>query len=151
MTLRWLLAFLHLIALPIGFAAIALRARALRDIAKGGPLRVALHADMWWGIAALLWISTGLARYFMDVEKGADYYNSNFLFHAKMGLLGLILLLEIWPMSALIGWRIRQGKQQPVDTGRAATFATISGIQALLVFLMVAAATAMARGIGVMS
>ena len=148
MTAQWLLAFLHLLALPIGLAAIAIRARALHAVARGAPPRAALNADMWWGMAAVLWISTGLVRYMTPVEKGTDYYSSNTLFMAKLTMLSIILILEVWPMITLIGWRIRQSKQQPIDTARARTFATISIAQALLVVLMVAAATGMARGIG---
>jgi putative membrane protein len=31
-------------------------------------------ADSFWGIAALLWIVTGLWRAFGGLEKGSDYY-----------------------------------------------------------------------------
>ena len=64
-----------------------------------------------------------------------------------MGLLGLILLLEIWPMTTLIRWR-RQRSRGEVDTRHAGTFAAISVVQAVLVVAMVFVATAMARGIG---
>ena len=100
-----------------------------------------------WGIAALLWIGTGLWRAFGGLEKGADYYVAQPAFHLKMGLLILILLLEAWPMVTLIQWRIQSGKGRSLNTGRAGTFAAISYFQALLVVLMVFAATAMARGL----
>jgi putative membrane protein len=50
-------------------------------------------------------------------------------------------------MSALIGWRIRSRRGEAPDTSRARLFSRISVIQAVLVILMVFAATAMARGL----
>jgi putative membrane protein len=66
-----------------------------------------------------------------------------------MGLLALILVLELSPMVTLIRWRVQLGRGQQPDTHAAARFAWISFIQAVLVVLMILAATAMTRGYGV--
>ena len=144
MTLRWLLAFVHLLALPIGLAAVYLRARALRT-----EPQKAVTADLWWGIAAFLWISTGLARWLMGTEKPMEYYTHNWLFHTKLTLLLLILVLEVRPIIVIARWRSRLRKQQPIDTSAANAMATTSYIQLVLAVLMMIAATGMARGIGV--
>lgn len=65
-----------------------------------------------------------------------------------MALLGLILVLEVWPMVTLIRWRVQLGRGKQLDTTMARTLARISWVQTGLVFLMVFAATAMARGYG---
>jgi len=148
--ITWVLAGLHLIALAIGLPAVRARAKALRGpLDAEGQARV-LAADTWWGVAAGLWITTGLVRAFGPFEKGADYYLHNYLFHAKLGFLVLILALEIAPMIALIVWRMRRKKGEPIDTRRARFFAMTSDVQLLLVLGMVIAATGMARGFGVM-
>ena len=74
MTIRWLFAAVHLLALGIGLGAIWARARALQGALDTPGLRRAFYADTWWGIAAILWIATGLARAFGGMEKGAAYY-----------------------------------------------------------------------------
>ena len=148
MVTNWIVAAIHLLALGIGLGAIWTRGRALRRLPDAVALRRALAADAFWGIAALLWITTGVARAFGGLEKGSAYYMSNGAFGIKMGLLGLILLLEVWPMVTLIRWRLQLARGAAVDTGHARVFATISAAQAALVVLMVFAATAMARGIG---
>ena len=61
---RWLLAAIHLLALGIGLGAVWVRARALRGSPDESALRRALTADGVWGLAALLWLSTGLWRLF---------------------------------------------------------------------------------------
>jgi len=152
MAIRWILAALHLLALGIGLGAIVWRARSLRSLPDGtsdggGSLKNVLFSDTLWGIAALLWISTGLVRAFGGLEKGSSYYLNSTAFWIKMALLVVILLMEVWPMATFIGWRVRLGQGGTVDTSRANTLATISVVQSVLVVGMIFAATAMARGI----
>jgi putative membrane protein len=147
--IRWILAALHLLALGIGLGAVWARGRALRGPLDTAGLRRVLYADSWWGIAAILWIGTGLARAFGSFEKGSDYYLHNHLFWGKMGLLAAILLLELHPMITLIRWRTQLARGQPVDTTAAPRLARIGFLQAVLVTFMVLAATGMARGYGV--
>ena len=149
MLIRWVLAAIHLLALGVGLGAVWARGRALRNQLDPTGLRRVFYADTWWGIAAILWIGTGLARAFGGFEKGSAYYLHNHLFWAKMGLLVLILILELSPMVTLIRWRIQLSRGQQPDTHAAARFAWISIIQAVLVVLMILAATAMAKGYGV--
>jgi putative membrane protein len=135
-------------ALGIGLGAVWMRGRALRGPLDSAGLRRVFAADNVWGLAAVLWISTGVWRAFGGLEKGTMYYVTNPVFQAKMALLGLILALEIWPIVTLVRWRIRQAKSETVDTSAAPPLARISLIQAGLVVLMVLAATALARGLG---
>jgi len=145
--LRWLVASVHLLALPLGLGAIWARSRAL----AGGPSPTSLSrillADNLWGLAAALWIVTGLLRVFGGFEKGSSYYLHDRAFLVKMALLGAILLLEVWPMVTLIRWRMHARRGGVVDTTAAPALARISRIQAGLVVLMVFAATALARGL----
>lgn len=148
MTLRWLLASLHLIGLGIGLVAVFVRALAFRDIAQPGAIRRALMADNFWGLSAIILISTGLLRAFAGFEKGTAYYLGNHVFWAKMGLLLLVLILEIRPMATLIGWRRKLRANAELDTTRVGQFATTSYIQTAILAAMIFAATAMARGFG---
>ena len=148
MILRWMLAALHLLALGIGLGAVWARGRALRGELDTRALHRVFRADVWWGAAAVLWISTGLWRFLAGLEKGTSYYLQNHLFLTKMGLLLVVLVLEVRPMVTLIRWRRATASGRPLDTASAPSIATISFVQAGLVVLMVLAATAMARGIG---
>ena len=147
--LRWMIAAIHLLGLGLGLGAIWSRSRALKDPSDPRNIQRALFADTLWGIAALLWITTGLARAFAGLEKGSAYYLSNDAFWVKMALLALVFLLEVWPMVTLIRWRIQLGRGETIDTEPARRFAQISVVQTVLVVMMVFAATAMARGLGV--
>ena len=149
MMLRWVIATVHLLALPLGLGSVWVRARAFSGSLDAAGLRRVFLADAGWGIAALLWLATGLWRAFGGLEKGSAYYLSNPFFHAKIGLFILILLLELWPMITLVRWRMQASKGQPIDTKPARAFARISYVEAGLVVLMVFWATAMARGMGI--
>lgn len=150
--MRILLATLHLLALGVGLAAVYARARAMNNLAAPGALDRGMKADAWWGIAALLWISTGLWRVFASVEKTSSYYWSNHVFLAKMGLLVLVILIELWPMVTLIRWRIAVAKNampstdEMQRTGRL--IARISDVQTVLVVAMIVTAAMVARGYG---
>ena len=153
--LRITLAIVHLVALGIGLGAVWARARALgeRPLDRNAARR-AFAADGWWGLAAILWIATGLWRLLAGTEKATAYYLSNHAFFAKMGFFVAILLLELWPALTLVRWRraaARGGSSWSPHAPSAARIRMISYVEAVLVIAMVSAAVLMARGHGAMS
>lgn len=147
-----LLAALHLLALGLGLGAVLGRAGALRDVPGPAALRRALRGDAVWGVAGGLWLATGLWRWLGAVEKANAYYLSNGLFHAKLGLFVLVLVLEVWPMLTLIRWRralARGARAEDLMAEPAARrIAALSTVQAVLVAGIVFLAVAVARGYG---
>lgn len=139
---------LHLLALAIGLPAVYLRGRALKGPFDAAGFRRLFAADSLWGIAAGLWLATGLLRAFAGLEKGTAFYLSSRLFWLKMVLFGVIVLLEIAPMLAFIRWRIQLKRGQTPDTSRAHALYLVNHIQMALVVLMVFVAAFMARGFG---
>src|SRR3989454_6746053 len=125
MTIRWLLAALHLLALGVGLGAVWARGHALQTQLDVLGLRRVFYADTWWGVAAFLWIGTGLVRAFGGFEKGSFYYLHNHVFWAKMGLLAAILVLEVGPMIALIRWRVAGAPRNVPDPGAPSGFARV--------------------------
>ncbi|HSB41614.1 MAG TPA: DUF2214 family protein [Methylomirabilota bacterium] len=139
---------LHVLALAIGLPAVFLRGRALKGRLDDDGLRRVLAADNVWGLAAGLWIVTGLLRAFGGLEKGTEFYLRSPLFWVKMALFAVILLLEIRPMVTLIRWRVRLGRGETVDSSAALALYTLNHIELALVVVMVFVASLMARGIG---
>jgi putative membrane protein len=151
--LRVIVASLHLIALGLGLGAVLTRGNVLREPITASSLRRAFRADTLWGIAAILWIATGLWRLFGGIEKGVPYYMHNTFFMAKMAFFALIIAIEIGPAITLVKWRVALLKKglppESVATPQAAKrIAMLSHVEALLVVLMVFAAAGMARGLG---
>ncbi|HEX7977424.1 MAG TPA: DUF2214 family protein, partial [Gemmatimonadaceae bacterium] len=125
------------------------RGRALSDSLRHPEdpraIRRALVGDTWWGIAAALWIITGLWRLFAGTEKASSYYVVSHAFMLKMTLFLVVFALEIWPMTTLMRWRRKKAAPDARDVGR---IEIISYVQCALVATIALVAVAMARGYG---
>lgn len=153
MLISSLVAALHFLALAVGFGAVFARGVAMRKILalpsqKQAALRQLFFADNAWGVAALLWILTGLARAFGGLEKGTAFYLANPLFHLKLGLFGLIFALELWPMILFVKWRIRLVKGKAIEsTDVLSQLKWVNDAEVILIVAIVFVASAMARGL----
>lgn len=139
---------LHLLALAIGLPGVYLRGRALRAPLDAAGMRRLFAADSAWGVAAVVWIGTGLLRAFAGLEKGTAFYLGSTLFWVKMGLLALLLALEAWPMATVIRWRVQVARGQTPDISRARTLFAVNHAEMAIVIAMVFVAAFMARGFG---
>jgi putative membrane protein len=139
---------LHLLALAMGLPSVFLRGRALEGRLDRDGLRRVFAADTVWGIAAALWLATGLLRAFAGLEKGSAFYLASHLFCLKMALFVVIVLLEIRPMVTLIRWRaaVRGGGTPDISAARA--LYRVNHVELALVVMMVFVASFMARGSG---
>jgi putative membrane protein len=145
--LTWAIASLHLLAFGIGLGAVSVRGRILRGPLDGAALSRLFLADNLWGLSGILFLGTGLWRLLGGLEKGTDYYLHQPLFHAKMALFLLILVLEIRPAVLLLRWRGAHRRGLPADTAAARGLARLSHIQAGVLLVMLVLATAIARGL----
>jgi putative membrane protein len=76
---------LHVLALAVGLPSVFFRGGALAAPLDEAGLRRLFAADNAWGIAAVVWIVTGVARVFGGLEKGVQFYLASPLFWVKMG------------------------------------------------------------------
>jgi putative membrane protein len=147
---RAFLSALHVLALSLGLGAVFARGLRLRDLRREPGSSVArsrlLMADNLWGLAALLWIGTGLARAFGRLEKTPDFYLRNGFFWVKMALFAAVLALEIRPMLTFLRWRFaaRAGTTPPSADLR--TLIALNDAEVAIVCLIPFAAALMARG-----
>lgn len=151
MIARAALSALHVLALAIGFGAVFARGRRLRDLRRSPDDRVALSrllaADNLWGLAAVLWIATGLLRVFGRLEKTPEFYLRNGFFWVKMALFLTILALEILPMATFIRWRVARSRgADPVAGARLDRLVRLNDAETVVVVVIPFAAALMARG-----
>ena len=137
---------LHVLALALGLPAIYLRGRALRGPLDAAGLGRLFAADNVWGIAAVLWIATGLLRAFAGLEKGTAFYVHSRLFWLKLALFALVFALEILPMITLIRWRGERRRGGMPNTSGARTLYVLGHVERALVVVIVFVAAFMARG-----
>lgn len=143
-----IVAALHLLALAIGPPAVFLRGRALKSPLDDAGLKRLFVTDTLWGVAALLWVVTGLLRAFGGLEKGTTFYLGSHLFWTKMALFVAVVALEIWPMVTFIRWRRVVGRGGRPDTSSARALFIVNHVQLALAVVMVFVASFMARGFG---
>src|SRR5688572_7869853 len=151
MLVRAVVAALHYLALGIGLGAVVtrgLRLRALRraptDAAQLTPL---FHADSLWGLAAALWLATGLLRAFAGLEKATAFYLRNGFFYVKMALFLAVFALELAPMVTFIKWRgARARGAAPWADAPVGRLVRLNDVEVVLVVLIPFAAALMARG-----
>jgi len=140
-----LLSAAHVLTLALGLGALFLRGRALAAPLDDAGWRRLLAADNAWGIAALLWITSGLARVFYG-GKEVSFYTHNGFFWLKMTLFGAVFGLELAPMITFIRVRTARGRGAPLPEFRHPLYRRINHIEAMLVVAIVVAAAFMARG-----
>jgi putative membrane protein len=151
MFLRASLSALHVLALAIGFGSVFARGMRLRDLRRDPADAAALSrlflADSLWGVAAVLWIATGLARAFGRLEKTPDFYLRNGFFWVKMALFLVVLLLELRPMWTFIRWRsARRRGATSVPAPALPALIALNDAEVAIVVVIPFAAALMARG-----
>ena len=140
-----LLSAIHLLTLALGLGAVIWRGRALASPLDERGWDQLLAADSAWGVAAGLWIASGVARLFFG-GKALAFYTHNGFFWIKMGLFATVFLLELAPMVAFIRVRGARRRRLPPPPLPLARFRRINAIEAALVVVIVVAAAFMARG-----
>jgi putative membrane protein len=143
----------HYLALGLGFFGIAYRGVALKESLQGlthERAKKIFLGDAFWGVAALLWIFTGLMRAFGDFEKGSHYYLNNHIFWGKMLVFGVIFGIETKPMLTFIKWRVayKKGESPAASEDQIRQLRIINHIELVLLVVMIFLASLMARGFG---
>jgi putative membrane protein len=140
-----LLSAIHVLTLALGLGAVFLRGRALRRPLDDPGWQRLLAADNAWGIAAALWITTGLARVFFGGKEPGFYWRNGF-FWTKLALFGVIFALELMPMMTFM--RVRSARRRRVSLPQfpLETYRLINTVELGLVVAIVFVAAFMARG-----
>src|SRR5262249_53199856 len=125
--------------------AIFMRGRALSGPLDEAGWRRLLAADNAWGAAAVLWIVSGLARGFFG-GKETNFYWRNGFFWLKLGLFGLVFVLELAPMTTFIRVRAARARGAPLPRFSAGAYRRINTVELGLVVVIVFVAAFMARG-----
>lgn len=145
-------AYLHFLTIFVLFALLTLEHQLLRLPLSLARARSLFRIDIAFGLAAAAVLASGVARA-VWYDKGLDYYLQNSLFHAKVSLFVLIMLLSVYPTLTFLGWRkaLKAGEVPSISPGVARRIIWIIRIELLLLLLMPLPAVLMARGFGVMA
>lgn len=140
-----LLSAIHMLTLALGAGAIFARGRALAGPLDDAGWKRLLAADTAWGVAALLWIASGVARVFFGGKESSFYWRNGF-FWLKLVLFLLIFTLEQAPMMTFIRARRARSRGAAMPGFRIDAYRYINTIELALVVTIVVVAAFMARG-----
>jgi putative membrane protein len=140
-----LLSAVHILTLALGLGAVFLRGQALARPLDDAGWRRLLAADNAWGIAAGLWIASGLARVFFGGKEPGFYWHNGF-FWLKLALFGLVFVLELTPMVTFVRVRSAQRRRAALPRFSVEAFRRINAAELALVVAIVFVAAFMARG-----
>ncbi len=106
-------------------------------------------ADTWYGIFAVLLLVVGFLRVFY-FEKGSAFYFASPFFHLKLTLFIVIGLLSIYPTIKFLSWRkeTRQGQVPVISEQDFVVISRILTTEMILLVLIIASASLMAKGVG---
>ena len=145
MVVSALLSAIHALTLALGLGAVFVRGRALARPLDAAGWQQLLAADNVWGMAAGLWIASGLGRVFFGGKEPSFYWNNGF-FWVKLVLFGFVFALELTPMMTFI--RVRSARRRGTALPRFSVeaYRRINSAELVLVVTIVFVAAFMARG-----
>ena len=140
-----LLSAIHVLTLALGLGAVFARGRALSGPLDDAGWKRLLASDNAWGVAAALWLITGLTRVFHG-GKEPTFYWRNGLFWVNMAMFLLVALLELAPMRTFVRVRKARRQRSPLPQFPIDTYRRINTDEFVLVVAIVFVAAFMARG-----
>ena len=149
MTAEALLAYAHILAILMTATFLASEAALCRaEWLNAAVVERLVRVDLLYAVSALALLATGLARTWWGM-KGAGWYWSQPLLHAKLTLFVAIGLISIAPTLRFFRWRkaLRATGALPTATEVRATRRLVM-IEAHLLALIPLLAVFLARGIG---
>lgn len=132
------------IALVCTFSTLRLFALRRKDI------QATRLADNGNGIGSMFLFGAGLWRLFAELEKPLGFYTANWVFWAKMGALGLMVALEMYPQYVVLPWHIRHSRKKPIEPkpGQFERMFKVCVLQLPCIVVVIVCAAFMSRGIG---
>jgi len=149
MTTEALLAYAHILAILMTATFLASEAALCRqEWMSAAVVERLARVDLLYGISALALLATGLARTWWGM-KGAGWYWSQPLLHAKVTLFVVIGLMSIGPTARFLRWRrqLRATGALPPEHEVRATRRLVM-IEAHLLAVIPLLAVFLARGVG---
>lgn len=108
-----------------------------------------LQADVFYGLASILIMATGLLKMFV-FGKGSAYYLHNHILWTKLMLFAIVGVLSIYPTIYFFKWRkvLKESSEIIVPQQKFIVIKRIIIIEIVIVFCIPFLATLMARGFG---
>jgi putative membrane protein len=144
-----LVAYAHFASILLLAGVLTAELALYRQDLTVGQARLLQRVDLYYLIAALLVLATGLSR-LLGFARETAYYLDNPVFWIKMGLFLTVALVSVVPTIHYLRWspRLRQGHRPEISDRQYVLIRRYLWVEVLLVLLIPLTAVLMARGIG---
>ena len=136
--------YAHFLGMGGLFAALAAEIALFRPQLVGATARKLARIDALYGLAALTILGSGLLKVFAG-DKPAAYYGHNPLFHVKMTLFVVALIMSVYPAIHFVRQR-KAAAEAPV--AMPGSIGLLLRLQMVVLVLIPLLAVLMARGYG---
>lgn len=110
-----LLPYLHYIGIMALMGALITEHVMLKPGISRQQIKSLAMVDLIYGISAAIVLTTGLLRWFVFDVKGVEFFTKNPIFHIKLTLFVIILIISIFPTMKFLKWRRQADEIQPSD------------------------------------
>lgn len=145
MTLDLLIRYLHFIGIFVWVSTLVSEWLLVAKQLPRATIKRLLRIDRVYGVAAIIVVGTGLLQWFV-VGKPAEFYTSNGIFHAKVGLAVVVGVLSVYP--SLFFFRSSKGEDQTELIEVPNRVGQLINWQLALILVIPFLATLMAAGVG---
>lgn len=139
--------YLHFIGIMVLTGSLMAMYLILKSGLSEKQVRLASMMNNLFFLSAAVVLATGLLRWFL-VGKGAAFYNINPLFHIKITLFVVILILAVFPALKINKWKklLRQDGMSAIPEKESINFLWFLRIEFLLIAILPLLAVMVARG-----
>jgi putative membrane protein len=100
-----LIPYLHYIGIMALMGSLITEHVMLKPGISKKQLKSLATVDLLYGISLVVVLVTGLLRWFVIDVKGVDFFSKNPLFHIKLTLFVIVVILSVFPTMKFLKWR----------------------------------------------
>jgi putative membrane protein len=112
-----LIPYLHFIGIMLLMGSLFAEYVLLRPGINKNQLKLLSVADLIYWISAAIVLISGLLRWFIVDPKGADYFIHQPMFHIKLTVFVVIIILSIMPTLKFMKWKKQAGSDDAYVPG----------------------------------
>lgn len=102
--------YLHFIGIMVLMGALISEHLILKPGITKEQIKSLAGVNLIYVIAAILVLASGLLRWLVYDPKGTDFFSANPMFHVKLTLFFVVIILSLFPTMKLLKWK-KQAKQ----------------------------------------
>lgn len=110
-----LIPYLHYLGIMSLMGALITEHIMLKPGISRQQIKTLTTVDLIYGISAAVVIITGLLRWFVVDAKGIEFFSKNPIFHIKLTLVLVLVVISIFPTRKFLKWRKQADQNSPSD------------------------------------